>query len=74
VSTRTTRPAPLSPSVVADLQRLLGFRHFFRHAYAVELDPKQLHVNRQVARRVAAPLAADLDGLDAFLQRLAATT
>ncbi|MEZ4265730.1 MAG: hypothetical protein R3F39_05075 [Myxococcota bacterium] len=68
------RPPLLSPAVVTDLQRLLGFRHFFRHAYAVELDPTQLHATREVARRVAAPLSADLDGLDAFLERLAAKT
>lgn len=36
------RPAILSRPTVDSLRRLLGFRHFFRHGYAVPLDPMRL--------------------------------
>lgn len=65
------RPAVLSPPVVQGLRRLLGFRHFFRHAYAVELDPAQLDALRREAVTLAPALAADLDRLDAFLAQAA---
>jgi hypothetical protein len=42
------RPAILEPATAAALRRLLGFRHFFRHAYAVSLDPLQLEQLRAV--------------------------
>jgi hypothetical protein len=66
------RPAVLSPTSLADLRALLAFRHFFRHAYAVELDAKQLDMVRSHARRVRVALDGDLDALDAFLARMAA--
>jgi hypothetical protein len=44
-----TRPAVLSPESAGILRELLRFRHFLRHAYAVELDWAKLK-----------PLAADL--------------
>lgn len=44
------RPAILLPSTVAELRELLKFRHFFRHAYAVELDRGKL---AQLAGNVA---------------------
>lgn len=36
------RPAVLDADVARRLHRLLGFRHFFRHAYDVPLDPREL--------------------------------
>jgi len=33
------------------LQRLLGFRHFFRHAYAIDLDGTRLEDLRTCAER-----------------------
>jgi len=38
----TVRPAIVSASALGPLQELLRFRHFLRHAYAVELDPNKL--------------------------------
>lgn len=35
---RELRPAVFGEQSVVVLRRLLGFRHFFRHAYAVDLD------------------------------------
>ncbi len=50
------RPAVLSRGTHDQLKRLLGFRHFLRHAYAVELDWNKM-----------APLAFDLAGLESAL-------
>lgn len=38
------RPALLPRELLPDLLDLLGFRHFLRHAYVVELDPERLRV------------------------------
>jgi hypothetical protein len=51
-----------------DWEKLLGFRHFLRHAYAVELDPLQLGRNvERLERAVAATeplMAAVIAALD----------
>jgi hypothetical protein len=39
------RPAIIPKAVERDWEELLGFRHFLRHAYAVELDPERLSDN-----------------------------
>jgi hypothetical protein len=45
------RPAVLDDDVLSGLSSLLSFRHFFRHAYAVELEwSKLLEHQAQVAR------------------------
>jgi hypothetical protein len=62
----------LSPASLAALRKLLGFRHFFRHAYAVALDPDQLAALRATALALREPLQRDLDALDSFLEELAA--
>ncbi len=64
------RPALLTAETVEGLRDLLGFRHFFRHAYAVALDPDKLRTLREQALRVREPLRADLDALDVWLQAL----
>ncbi|MBN2576775.1 MAG: hypothetical protein JXP73_19585 [Deltaproteobacteria bacterium] len=60
------------PAVVCDktrelLQRLLGFRHFFRHAYAVELDGVRLEELRRHATSLLPLLRDDLGRFDRFL-------
>lgn len=45
---RGIRPALLSEATALDLDELRRFRHFFRHAYATELDP--LRVAELVAK------------------------
>lgn len=57
------RPAVVPPEVLDDWEQLLGFRHFFRHAYRVELDPAKLAVNvERLGRAVGAtrPMAVAL--------------
>ena len=36
------RPAVISPSLAADLQRFRGFRHVVRNVYASVLDPERI--------------------------------
>lgn len=61
------RPAVLRPETRALLQRLLGFRHFFRHAYALELDGTRLEDLRACAQAVLPLLSEDLRRFDDFL-------
>jgi hypothetical protein len=65
------RPAILSPETVDGLRPLLGFRHFFRHAYAVSLDAERLALLRRDALAVRTRVSADLERLDTFLAQLA---
>jgi hypothetical protein len=64
------RPALLSPAVVPGLMRLLAFRHFFRHAYAVPLDPLRLEALRQQVGSLRGPLESDFAALDRRLAEL----
>jgi hypothetical protein len=62
-----TRPAVIERALVADLGALLGFRHFFRHAYAVTFDAQ--HLGAELARLfVVSPR------IDTALDRLAKFT
>ena len=67
------RPTLLPAEAAQPLRDLLAFRHFFRNAYAVELDPRRLEENLArllgAAPRVAAQLAAAAD----FFERAAET-
>jgi hypothetical protein len=65
------RPAVLSRESVAALRELLSFRHFFRHAYAVELDAERLSILRRHLRRALPRLLTELDRLDGFLADVA---
>jgi hypothetical protein len=69
------RPALLSPESRAALRRLLGFRHFFRHAYAVDLDDAELggHAAAVIAAhaRLDAEVRAFVDHLRAMEAALA---
>jgi hypothetical protein len=65
------RPAVISRTTLGPLRRLLAFRHFFRHAYAVTLEGARLAELRADAEAADAGLASDLDRLDAFLRELA---
>lgn len=61
------RPALLARTLYAEILSLLDFRHFFRHAYGVPLDPDKLRQNLDRLLRVAAPVDQGLDTFDAFL-------
>lgn len=65
------RPALLSDTTARELRKLLSFRHFFRHAYGVDLDAEELRRNQAVVLTVSPQLDADLDRLDAWLAALA---
>jgi hypothetical protein len=66
------RPRVISDESLRRLRRLLSFRHFFRHAYAAELEAPRLEALRTDMLALASPLACDLDLLDAHLARVAA--
>lgn len=67
----SVRPAVLSSPSLTLLMRLLGFRHFFRHAYAVTLDRERLARLRGEALELRPLLEKDLDRFDDFLRKLA---
>ena len=68
------RPAVLSASSLEHLRMLLGFRHFFRHAYTADLDVRRLAELRDHAVALRSHLDGDLDALDELLSRLADAT
>lgn len=55
------RPPLLTRETALLLHRLRGFRHFFRHAYRVELDPDEVLANVARAREVHPLLQADVE-------------
>ncbi len=63
----SVRPAVLSTKTRELLQRLLGFRHFFRHAYAMELDGARLQELRLCAVALLPLVTDDLARFDKFL-------
>lgn len=65
------RPAIVDPTLEADLAALLGFRHFFRHAYGVRLDPGKLSAELDRLLRVAPQVEQALDAFDGFLAEAA---
>ena len=65
------RPAVFAADSIAVLRHLLGFRHFFRHAYAVDLDAVRLDVLRREMVDNAPRILTELDRLDAFLAQAA---
>lgn len=64
------RPPVLAGETSAHLHRLLAFRHFLRHAYAVGLSRERLLALRAEAAALAPMLADDLARLDEFLRAL----
>ena len=63
------RPAVLPREVRVDLESLLAFRHFVRHAYGVELDPSRLAIESARLRAVAPAVTRALDAFESFLER-----
>lgn len=61
------RPRILDRALESDLLSLLSFRHFFRHAYGVELDRDKLRVELERLVRIEPAVAAALDAWRAHL-------
>lgn len=61
------RPAIVPKSVERSWEELLGFRHFLRHAYAVELDPERLIRNVEHLQVAVAATSAPMGELLAAL-------
>jgi hypothetical protein len=66
------RPPLLSGGSLAALRELLGFRHFFRHAYAVTLDASRLESLRANLLRAAPFVLEDFAAVDRWLAGVAA--
>ena len=64
------RPAILDEELLTNLSRMLSFRHFFRHAYAVDLDWDELIAHRQRVVRTHPRLEGNIS---TFLDHLADT-
>lgn len=64
------RPRLIGPESSAALRRLLAFRHFFRHAYAAELDLDLLLGQARSVLQQHHPLMGELD---LFVEHLRAT-
>lgn len=67
VEVPSLRPAVLDRSLLPELIGLLEFRHFFRHAYGVELDPAKLRQNLERASSIASEVDRFLGRFDRFL-------
>jgi len=64
------RPALLSPTVYDALDELRRFRHLFRSAYRLHLDPERLGLVRRKARALEQVYLADMRRFLAFLDSL----
>lgn len=64
------RPALISIDSRNKLHRILGFRHFFRHAYAVNLEAGQLADLQTVAISLHPLLQNDCNKIDRLLEKL----
>jgi hypothetical protein len=65
------RPPLLSRESLATLREPLGFRHFFRHAYAVTLDAARLDALGRRLLEGAPSIEADVAAVDRWLAGVA---
>jgi len=64
------RPRLISPTAFDSLDELRRFRHLFRSAYRLHLDPERLALVRRKARALEAVYRLDIDRFLAFLDSL----
>ena len=62
------RPTVLDAKAAGALHRLLAFRHFFRHAYFVELDWNELEPHRHRVVSIHPQIKAQIDRFVAHLR------
>jgi uncharacterized protein YutE (UPF0331/DUF86 family) len=63
----SVRPALISDRTFSLLNGLRGFRHFFRHAYGVDIEYEQLQINLDKSLRLLPLLTEDVNNfLDKF--------
>lgn len=67
VEVKGVRPAVLPRALLPELLELLGFRHFFRHAYGVAFEPEKLRAEIARVLRIASGVVDALDSLDEYL-------
>jgi hypothetical protein len=65
------RPAVIGPATLAGLRELLAFRHFMRHAYAVDLQSERLLTLADLLAGLHGQLATELDRFEAVLAAVA---
>ncbi len=63
------RPAIYPAEMASDWHALLGFRHFLRHAYGVDLDPARLESNRARLQQVVTSTDGWIEALLGSLSR-----
>jgi hypothetical protein len=64
------RPPVIDRAAFQALDELLRFRHLFRHAYTVHLDPDRLRLVLQQARRLREIYRPQLDAFIGFVRKL----
>ena len=64
------RPPVIDRAAFQALDELLRFRHLFRHAYTVHLDPDRLRLVLQQARRLRGIYRPQLDAFIDFVRKL----
>ena len=64
------RPAVINAEMLDGLDELRRFRHLFRHAYTLKLDPERLRLVLRKAEQVGKHYRASLEAFLAFLDRL----
>ena len=62
------RPRAIPPELVTDIDELRKFRHFFRNAYVLDLDPVRTVAHGERVLRVHPALARDIAGLFEHLE------
>lgn len=67
-SVANLRPAILDSEVIGELHRLLAFRHFFRHAYFVDLDWNELEPHKHRVILVHPKVKEQIDRFVAHLR------
>ncbi len=65
------RPAVIDRAAYEALEELRRFRHVFRHAYTMRLDPRRLEIVMRQALTLKTLYAAQLEQFIGFLQSLA---